>query len=86
MSSALRHPLPGDASRATPEVRLSVEQVSYPTRRILRKLALHAGGDELSGQTRELVAILGPNAQRQIHASSNSSPVFARATFRPNFS
>ena len=63
MSSALRHPLPGDASRATPEVRLSVEQVSYayapnPSQAPLFTL------EAMSFQAKpgELVAILGPNA------------------------
>jgi iron complex transport system ATP-binding protein len=63
VSSALRHPLPGDASRATPEVRLSVEQVSYayapnPSQAPLFTL------EAMSFQAKpgELVAILGPNA------------------------
>jgi len=63
MSSALRHPLPGDTSRATPEVRLSVEQVSYayapnPSQAPLFTL------EAMSFQAKpgELVAILGPNA------------------------
>ena len=63
MSSALRHPLPGDSSRATPEVRLSVEQVSYayapnPSQAPLFTL------EAMSFQAKpgELVAILGPNA------------------------
>jgi len=63
MSSALRHPLPGDASRATPDVRLSVEQVSYayapnPSQAPLFTL------EAMSFQAKpgELVAILGPNA------------------------
>jgi iron complex transport system ATP-binding protein len=63
MSSALRHPLPGDASRATPEVRLSVEQVSYayapnPSQAPLFTL------EAMSFQAKpgEIVAILGPNA------------------------
>jgi iron complex transport system ATP-binding protein len=63
MSSALRHPLPGDASRSTPEVRLSVEQVSYayapnPSQAPLFTL------EAMSFQAKpgELVAILGPNA------------------------
>jgi iron complex transport system ATP-binding protein len=63
MSSALRHPVPGDASRATPDVRLSVEQVSYayapnPSQAPLFTL------EAMSFQARpgELVAILGPNA------------------------
>jgi len=63
MSSALRHPLPGDASRATPDVRLSVEQVSYayaPNPSQAPVFTLEA----MSFQARpgELVAILGPNA------------------------
>jgi len=63
MSSALRHPLPGDASRATNDVRLSVEQVSYayapnPSQAPLFTL------EAMSFQAKpgELVAILGPNA------------------------
>jgi iron complex transport system ATP-binding protein len=63
MSSALRHPVPGDASRATPDVRLSVEQVSYayapnPSQAPLFTL------EAMSFQAKpgELVAILGPNA------------------------
>jgi iron complex transport system ATP-binding protein len=63
MSSALRHPVPGDASRATPDVRLSVEQVSYayapnPSQAPLFTL------EAMSFQARpgELVAVLGPNA------------------------
>jgi len=63
MSSALRHPLPGDTSRATPDVRLSVEQVSYayapnPSQAPLFTL------EAMSFQAKpgELVAILGPNA------------------------
>jgi len=63
VSSALRHPLPGDSSRATPDVRLSVEQVSYayapnPSQAPLFTL------EAMSFQTKpgELVAILGPNA------------------------
>ena len=63
MSSALRHPLPGDPSRATPDVRLSVEQVSYayapnPSQAPLFTL------EAMSFQAKpgELVAILGPNA------------------------
>jgi ABC-type cobalamin/Fe3+-siderophores transport system ATPase subunit len=63
MSSALRHPLPGDASRATPDARLSVEQVSYayapnPSQAPLFTL------EAMSFQAKpgELVAILGPNA------------------------
>jgi iron complex transport system ATP-binding protein len=63
MSSALRHPLPGDASRATLDVRLSVEQVSYayapnPSQAPLFTL------EAMSFQAKpgELVAILGPNA------------------------
>jgi iron complex transport system ATP-binding protein len=63
MSSALRHPLPGDASRPTPDVRLSVEQVSYayasnPSQAPLFTL------EAMSFQTKpgEVVAILGPNA------------------------
>ncbi|HEV3419356.1 MAG TPA: ABC transporter ATP-binding protein [Candidatus Acidoferrum sp.] len=63
MTSALRHPLPGDASRATPDVRLSVEQVSYayapnPSQAPLFTL------EAMSFQAKpgELVAVLGPNA------------------------
>jgi iron complex transport system ATP-binding protein len=63
MSSALRHPLPGDSSRATSDVRLSVEQVSYayapnPSQAPLFTL------EAMSFQAKpgELVAILGPNA------------------------
>jgi iron complex transport system ATP-binding protein len=63
MSSALRHPLPGEASRATLDVRLSVEQVSYayapnPSQAPLFTL------EAMSFQAKpgELVAILGPNA------------------------
>ncbi|HEV8075801.1 MAG TPA: ABC transporter ATP-binding protein [Candidatus Acidoferrum sp.] len=63
MSSALRHPPSGDASRATPDVRLSVEQVSYayapnPSQAPLFTL------EAMSFQAKpgELVAILGPNA------------------------
>jgi len=63
MSSALRHPLPGDASRAGNDVRLSVEQVSYayapnPSQAPLFTL------EAMSFQAKpgELVAILGPNA------------------------
>jgi iron complex transport system ATP-binding protein len=63
MSSALRHPLPGDASRASNDVRLSVEQVSYayspnPSQAPLFTL------EAMSFQAKpgELVAILGPNA------------------------
>jgi iron complex transport system ATP-binding protein len=63
MSSALRHPLPGDSSRATPDVRLSVEQVSYayapnPSQAPLFTL------EAMSFQAKpgEVVAILGPNA------------------------
>ena len=63
MSSALRHPLPGDASRATPDVRLSVEQVSYayapnPSQAPLFTLEAMSFQDKPG----ELVAILGPNA------------------------
>lgn len=63
MSSPLRHPLPGDTSRATTDVRLSVEQVSYayapnPSQAPLFTL------EAMSFQAKpgELVAILGPNA------------------------
>jgi iron complex transport system ATP-binding protein len=63
MTGALRHPLPGDASRATPDVRLSVEQVSYayapnPSQAPLFTL------EAMSFQAKpsELVAVLGPNA------------------------
>jgi iron complex transport system ATP-binding protein len=63
MSSAQRHPLPGDPSRATPDVRLSVEQVSYayapnPSQAPLFTL------EAMSFQAKpgELVTILGPNA------------------------
>ena len=63
MSSALRHSLPGDASRATNDVRLSVEQVSYayapnPSQAPLFTL------EAMSFQAKpgELVAVLGPNA------------------------
>lgn len=63
MSSALRHTLPGDTSRATTDVRLSVEQVSYayapnPSQAPLFTL------EAMSFQAKpgELVAILGPNA------------------------
>jgi ABC-type cobalamin/Fe3+-siderophores transport system ATPase subunit len=63
MSSALRHPLPGDASRASADVRLSVEQVSYayapnPSQAPLFTL------EAMSFQAKpgEVVAILGPNA------------------------
>jgi iron complex transport system ATP-binding protein len=63
MSSALRHPLPGDTSRASTDVRLSVEQVSYayvpnPSQAPLFTL------EAMSFQAKpgELVAILGPNA------------------------
>ena len=63
MSSALRHPLPGDVSRASTDVRLSVEQVSYayapnPSQAPLFTL------EAMSFQAKpgELVAILGPNA------------------------
>jgi len=63
MSSTLRHPLPGDTSRATTDVRLSVEQVSYayapnPSQAPLFTL------EAMSFQAKpgELVAILGPNA------------------------
>jgi ABC-type cobalamin/Fe3+-siderophores transport system ATPase subunit len=63
MSSALRHPLPGDTSRVSNDVRLSVEQVSYayspnPSQAPLFTL------EAMSFQAKpgELVAILGPNA------------------------
>jgi iron complex transport system ATP-binding protein len=63
MSSALRHPLPGDSSRSASDVRLSVEQVSYayapnPSQAPLFTL------EAMSFQAKpgELVAILGPNA------------------------
>ena len=63
MSSALRHPLPGDTARASTDVRLSVEQVSYayapnPSQAPLFTL------EAMSFQAKpgELVAILGPNA------------------------
>jgi len=63
MSTAVRHPLPGDAPRAGSDVRLSVEQVSYayapnPSQAPLFTL------EALSFQAKpgELVAILGPNA------------------------
>ncbi|HET7108086.1 MAG TPA: ABC transporter ATP-binding protein [Candidatus Acidoferrum sp.] len=63
MSSALRHPLPGDAPRASADVRLSVEQVSYayapnPSQAPLFTL------EAMSFQAKpgELLAILGPNA------------------------
>jgi iron complex transport system ATP-binding protein len=63
MSTATRHPLPGDSSRANTDVRLSVEQVSYayapnPSQAPLFTL------EALSFQAKpgELVAILGPNA------------------------
>jgi iron complex transport system ATP-binding protein len=63
MSSALRHPLPGDAPRGSTDVRLSVEQVSYayapnPSQAPLFTL------EAMSFQAKpgELVAILGPNA------------------------
>ena len=63
MSSALRHPLPGDAPRVNSDVRLSVEQVSYayapnPSQAPLFTL------EAMSFQAKpgELVAILGPNA------------------------
>ena len=63
MSTAVRHPLPGDASRANSDARLSVEQVSYayapnPSQAPLFTL------EALSFQAKpgELVAILGPNA------------------------
>jgi len=63
MSTAARHPLPGDTSRANAEARLSVEQVSYaytpnPSQAPLFTL------EALSFQAKpgELVAILGPNA------------------------
>jgi iron complex transport system ATP-binding protein len=63
MSSALRHPIPGDTSRATTDVRLSVEQVSYaysPNPAQAPVFTLEA----MSFQAKpgELVAILGPNA------------------------
>jgi iron complex transport system ATP-binding protein len=63
MSSALRHSLPGDASRGASDVRLSVEQVSYayapnPSQAPLFTL------EAMSFQAKpgELVAVLGPNA------------------------
>jgi iron complex transport system ATP-binding protein len=63
MSSALRHPHPGDSSRPSNDVRLSVEQVSYayapnPSQAPLFTL------EAMSFQAKpgELVAILGPNA------------------------
>jgi iron complex transport system ATP-binding protein len=63
MSSALRHPLPSDSARASNDVRLSVEQVSYayapnPSQAPLFTL------EAMSFQAKpgELVAILGPNA------------------------
>jgi len=63
MSTAVRHPLPGDAARSASDVRLSVEQVSYayapnPSQAPLFTL------EALSFQAKpgELVAILGPNA------------------------
>jgi iron complex transport system ATP-binding protein len=63
MSSALRHSLPGDASRGANDVRLSVEQVSYayapnPSQAPLFTL------EAMSFQAKpgELVAVLGPNA------------------------
>ncbi|HTB95336.1 MAG TPA: ABC transporter ATP-binding protein [Candidatus Sulfotelmatobacter sp.] len=63
MSSALRHPLPGDSSRSSSDVRLSVEQVSYayaPNSSQAPLFTLEA----MSFQAKpgELVAILGPNA------------------------
>jgi iron complex transport system ATP-binding protein len=63
MSTAVRHPLPGDPSRPSSDARLSVEQVSYayaphPSQAPLFTL------EALSFQAKpgELVAILGPNA------------------------
>ena len=63
MSTAVRHPLPGDAPRAASDARLSVEQVSYayapnPSQAPLFTL------EALSFQAKpgELVAVLGPNA------------------------
>jgi len=63
MSTAARHPQPGDALRPGSDVRLSVEQVSYayapnPSQAPLFTL------EALSFQARpgELVAVVGPNA------------------------
>ena len=63
MSSALRHPLPGDTSRAAPDVRLSVEQVSYAYASNSSQAPLFTL-EAMSFQAKpgELVAILGPNA------------------------
>jgi len=63
MSTAARHPLPGDPSRASSEVRLSVEQVSYayaanPSQAPLFTLE----ATSFQAKPGELVTILGPNA------------------------
>jgi iron complex transport system ATP-binding protein len=63
MSTAARHPLPGDAPRAGSDVRLSVEQVSYAYAPNPSQAPLFTM-EALSFQAKpgELVAILGPNA------------------------
>jgi iron complex transport system ATP-binding protein len=63
MSSALRHSLPGDASRGANDVRLSVEQVSYAYARNPSQAPLFTL-EAMSFQAKpgELVAVLGPNA------------------------
>ena len=63
MSTAARHPLPGEPARSSSDLRLSVEQVSYayaphPSQAPLFTLE----ATSFQAKPGELIAILGPNA------------------------